>query len=393
MQAVRQAIGILAGCAAILSSHTAAAEPASGTTRFILDGNRVYAELDFLRPDGSVHRALAFVDMGAPDMTVNEALHEDLHLGADQPLAFKVGGLTVRVPASSVQQTHGRPQGLAGESVEATLPASVLQTYQVVIDYRARRLTLARPGVLKPVGVATPFRINEATGIISVDAIIDGSRYALTIDNGSAWTWLRQDAVRDWESRHPTWAHGVGAVGASNMMMVGDLEATGLLARVPTMAVGAVSLTSVDVLGPGPTTAFPFELFDWYSRKNARPVLGWLGGNVLKRYRLTIDYPHRELYWLAESPPDRHELDQVGVTLRRRGADYLIAAVARRNDCLSVPAARVGDKLLAVDGMALKDASWGAIFTALHGRPGERRTLTVERDGQVMRIAAAVTAF
>jgi hypothetical protein len=41
----------------------------TGTTNFVLNGNRIYAELHFVRPDGSVHKARVFVDMGSPSMT------------------------------------------------------------------------------------------------------------------------------------------------------------------------------------------------------------------------------------------------------------------------------------------------------------------------------------
>jgi hypothetical protein len=46
--------------------------------------------------------------------------------------------------------------------------------------------------VLKPPGVAVPIHINPKTGFIAVDAVIDGKRYAMPIDNGSAYTWIRQ---------------------------------------------------------------------------------------------------------------------------------------------------------------------------------------------------------
>ena len=55
--------------------------PASaGTTPFVFDGNRMYAELGFVRPDGSIHRALAFVDMGSSSMTLTESLFKELQL-------------------------------------------------------------------------------------------------------------------------------------------------------------------------------------------------------------------------------------------------------------------------------------------------------------------------
>jgi hypothetical protein len=46
----------------------------SGTTPFVFDGNRVYAELTFVRPDGTRRTALAFVDLGAVHYPVRSAI-------------------------------------------------------------------------------------------------------------------------------------------------------------------------------------------------------------------------------------------------------------------------------------------------------------------------------
>src|SRR5215469_12921797 len=61
----------------------------AGTTTFVFDGNRMYAELDFVRPDGSIHRALAFVDMGSPSLILTESLFKQLQLGQNRPLRFR----------------------------------------------------------------------------------------------------------------------------------------------------------------------------------------------------------------------------------------------------------------------------------------------------------------
>jgi len=58
-----------------------------------------------------------------------------------------------------------------------------------------------------------------------------------------------------------------------------------------------------------------------------------------------------------------------------------------------VDAVRVGDKLIQVDDVVLSSATRGAIFAALHGKPGEARMLVVERDGQQLTVPAKVTAF
>jgi hypothetical protein len=180
------------------------------------------------------------------------------------------------------------------------------------------------------------------------------------------------------------------------MMMSGDgAEANGILLRIPKMRVGAVQLANVGMLAAGPGKGFGGNstLFDWYATKNAVPVIGWLGANVLKGFRLTIDYPHRKLYWLKQASTDLHELDQVGITLQARAGEYFIAAIAQKNGKPTVEGVKVGDKLLQVEQLPLAHSNWGAIFSALHGDPGEVRRLVIDRAGEKVVVQATVTGF
>ena len=369
----------------------------AATTPFVLDGNRIYAKLSFVRPDGSVHQALAFVDMGSPSTILAGSLFKELQLDRNRPLTFRLAEMTVRVPAAQVSSDPSPPYSVGSNlEVEAVLPAGIMQNYEVVIDYRKQTLTFGRSGTLKPEGVPVPFRINKETGLIAVEALINGHTYPVTVDNGSAYTWLRQSTAKSWLAAHFDWERGVGAVGPSNMMMAGNgWESSGILLRIPEMMIGQVKLQDVGALapGPGPPVSGQLGLFDWYSTKNALPVIGWLGGNVLKRFRLTIDYPHRTMYWLAQAAPDFRDLDQVGLTLRAKGGDYIVAAVATKNGKPSVQNAQPGDKLLRIGGLETKHASWGAIYAALHGKPGEVRTLLLERNGTQVKVSAKVTDF
>ena len=369
----------------------------SGTTPFVLDGNRVYARLAFVRPDGSLHRALAFVDMGSPSTILTESLFKELQLDRNRPLTFHVGTISVRVPAAQVTSDPSPPHSVGSDlKVEAVLPAGVMQNYVVVIDYRKQTLTFAASGTLKPEGIPVPFHINKETGLIAVDVSINGHTYPITIDNGSAYTWVRQSTAKVWLAAHPDWERGVGAVGPSNMMMAGNgWESSGILLRIADMRIGSLSLKDVGALaaGPGPPVSGKLDLFDWYSTKNALPVIGWLGGNVLKRFRLTIDYPHRTMYWLTQSAPDSHHLDQVGLTLQAKGGDYIVASVATKAGKPTVPNAQPGDKLLRIDALETRHASWGAIYAALHGKPGEVRHLLLQRNGTQLNVPATVTAF
>jgi hypothetical protein len=375
----------------------AQASTLSGTAPFVLDGNRIYAELSFVRSDGSSHRALAFVDMGSPSTTVSTALFKELQLDLGKPLVFRVGAFSVSVPSSEVTIDPSKPRSPGGSlPVEATLPASVMQKYDVTLDYRRRTLTFAVPGTVKPKGVPVPFGINEKTGLIEVNAIVDGESYPVTIDNGSAFTWFRQDTVRTWLVAHPGWLRGVGAVGPSNMMMSGDgAEASGILARVPEIDVGTVALRQVGVLGAaaGKGMSENMDLFDWYSTKNVIPVIGWIGGNVLKAFRLTIDYRHRTIYFERQSAPDVSDFDQVGITLRREAGRYVVAGIAAKGGQPTVEGVELGDTLVRIDGYDTFGATMGRIYSLLHGRPGETRLLVLERGTNQLAVRASVTAF
>jgi hypothetical protein len=369
----------------------------SGTTSFILDGNRVYADLEFVLPDSSTHRAYAYVDMGSRTMQLSAPLYDSLGVGRGMPARFAIGGLTVSVPASQIER-GGRPTVRPNRpaQLEATIPAWVLQRYVVVIDYAQQTLTLGAPGSIVPCGTGTPIRVDTVTGLSVVDATINGTTYPVTIDNGSAYTWFRQDVVRQWLRAHPRWERGVGAVGAANMMLRGEEpERNGILVRVPDMRIGGLALAQVGALGVagGRGADSSLALMDWYSTKNVVPVLGWIGGNVLVQFRLTIDYPHRTMYWLREADPDTTDLHQIGLTLRTRAGGVYVAAVATKNGRPTVQGVEPGDQLISAGGHVLTSGTLGQIFASMHGEPGATRELVLERNGARYTVVATITAF
>lgn len=392
--------GILAlALASLLTSARCGAEAASvaGTATFLIDGNRIYAELGFVRPDGSLHPALAFVDMGSAAMTLRQPLFHELRLDRHRPLRFKVGNLLIDVPADevSLEPGAGSPMG-PRLRVEAVLPAGILQRYRLEIDYLRRTITLSQHQTQRPEGVPVPFRLDADTGLIAVPTSIDGSAYWITVDSGSAYTWVRARAAQLWLRSHSDWERGRGAVGPSNMMMSGDsTETAGTLLRVPAMSIGPLRLGSVGVLAAGEGHLLPdgTGLFDWYSQKNAVPVLGWIGGNVLQGFRLTIDYPSRISYWLRQKGSEPGVLEQVGITLQYKDHSFVIAGIATQSGRPTVGGILPRDRLIQVDQLDTATATWGQIYEALHGKAGQARRLVLERNGRRFAIEATVTAF
>ena len=114
---------------------------------------------------------------------------------------------------------------------------------------------------------------------------------------------------------------------------------------------------------------------------------------MLRGFRLTIDFPQQMTYWESESELDPHDLDQVGVTLEKRANGYFIAGIAEKDGKPSVDGVRMGDRLIQIDNVIVTEATRGAVFTALHGKPGALRMLVLERDGKRLRVPAKVSPF
>ena len=371
-----------------------AASSSAGTAPLFLDANRVYAELTFVLPDGTSRLAVAYVDLGSPSILISQALYKELQLDQKKPLTFKVGDKPVQVNTNAVTRDNWLPFTIGdNRKVEALLPAGVLQKYAVVIDYAKRELTLADSGALKPEGEPFACHVDEKTGLAAIEVSIDGHSYAIAIDVGSAYTWLSKASVQQWLATHPDWQRGLGAVGTANMRMDDDgIEAGGVLVRIPEIKLGSVALQDVGALAIGPSKS-NWDFIDWYSQKNAVPVIGWLGGNVLQDFRITIDYPNRMTYWQREKETDRHELDQVGLTLVHKEGEYFVGAVATQNGKPTVEGVQAGDKLVQIGPLHTSGVTSSEVLAALHGTPGEARVLVLEHDGKPFTIKAKVMAF
>jgi hypothetical protein len=387
-----------------------AAQPGVGTVPFIFDDNRVFAEVAFVRPDGTFRHALAFVDLGTPAPEITTALYHELQVNRGRPLRLRIGQLEIPIASSTVNVSAGEgrtgPNGRATMAVEAVLPGSVVKDYQVIFNFGARTLTLGRPGTFTPDGIAVPCRVNERTGLVSMNAVVAGRTYAVAVDPGSAYSWIRADVAREWTAAHPTWNRGTGAVGEANMQTrPGGAEARATILRVPEIDAGALRLRRIGMLGVA-AEAPPFPpvpggarvsgtFFDWYSEKAPERVIGWLGGNVLKGFQVTIDFPHERIYWKPQADLNPHDLDQVGLTLARRDgrAGYFVAGIATKDGVPTVHGVHVGDRLVQIGNLVVSGATRGALFNALHGSPGEVRTLVIDRNGRRVTVRTRITAF
>ncbi|MGJ0508795.1 MAG: hypothetical protein ACR652_17040 [Methylocystis sp.] len=258
-------------------------------------------------------------------------------------------------------------------------------------------IVVAEPGRLAPEGADAPIEIHPQTGLASVDIGVAGAPHAFVIDAGGGYCWMRGQTLAQWLAAAPDWRRAEGAVGPANDNMIDfAFERQGTVARLPEIAIGETALANVGVMGTGPLLgafgdALVGDLFwDNWQKSASRPVVGWLGANVLRHFRLTIDYANRMSYWRQQSAPDPHDLDQPGVTLVRRDGRYFIGGIVHPARGAPLEGARPGDELIAVDGLSAREGGKGAVLAALHGPPGQSRTLTLSGPGGDRRIEAPI---
>ncbi|MBE7202404.1 MAG: peptide-binding protein [Parafilimonas terrae] len=391
------------------STVLVAPQPATASTRIPLlyGSERPLVAVSFLRADGGERRVLAWLNTGAAEPVLSKALYRELGLPEGRDLRMRIGATAITVAGATVRDGPGDLDGqdlfallFAPRPVEAVLPASILSRFMVVIDPADRTLTLAAPGSLKPAGIPVPIRVDPASGIAVVEARTGEMVLPLVLDAGAPYTWLRSSAVAGVLRSHPEAYRADGAVGSSNLAMADlGLERSGTLVRLPDLSLGGLVLSGVGALGTGPVLGAAAEalvgevFWDVWERAAPVPVAGWLGGNVLADFKLTIDYAAGLSYWQRQRLGDLHDLDGIGVTLIRRGGDYVIGRVAERSGRRLVEGVEPGDQLVAVDGRALRETPPEWVWAALHGRVGTIRHLDLARGGRPFRIEATAVPF
>lgn len=280
---------------------------------------------------------------------------------------------------------HGNP--LRAELADLNLPAALLRRHRLVLDAPAGLVTFGEAGSGEPRGVRIPVGIHPGTGFVRTEITVDGSVQGVLLDSGPACSLVVDDVYRAWQARHPGWPAAAASVGPANM--------SGLAAeaRLPMLRLADLEWGPFTVSGVAVAWRSNAAFGDLVAPGATAPVVGALGGNVLRGFRVEVDYALSEV-WLeqgASLEPD--DTDMVGMVLTREhgeeglsGTAYRVAAAVT-----GLGGVRVGDRLVAVDGEPVAALTLAEVVSLLAGEPGATRPLTVEREGELVQVDAPVS--
>lgn len=295
----------------------AACAPAPGTTRpepprtvdqatvpLRVEGNRPYIDVAFRKADGATHTARFLVDSGGGGFLIVEPLARELGLALGETIDEEgeklarttsavnasVGGMPLELNAERIFVLIGKDNivpPVAPGHADGLFPGHVLSRYHVVFDYPRATFTIARPGVLTPRGAAMAMPVSAESGFPRTEIQIDGATHGMLLDTGASFTMVSDALLKAWGSAHPDWKRHPGAYGEAATLGGTTLETM----FVPRATWGGAALTDVGV-----TSQREGVFENWMSSMMTAPISGALAGNVLKRFRVELDYPNQKLY-------------------------------------------------------------------------------------------------
>lgn len=363
---------------------------------------RVLVTLDARTADGGARPVRALVDTGGGAMVVRRELAEVLDLATGASVGAGEGDLeTVEPPALGAagyeldtdglaayvvdEQDHGNP--LRAEQADVSLPAALLRRHHLVLDAPAGTVSFADAGSAEPLGVRIPVGVHPGTGFVRTEVSVDGQVHGVLLDSGPACSLVVDEVFRSWQGRHPDWPASAASAGPGNM--------SGLPAesRSPMLRVKALDWGPFTVADAAFCWRADAAFADLVTPGATAPVIGALGGNVLRGFRVEIDYARGEVWLEQGAALGPEDTDMVGVVLTRdveaeglAGTGYRVGAVVTGLDQV-----RVGDRLVAVEGEPVGARTLAEVVAALAGELGSSRPITLERDGELLQVDAPVT--
>lgn len=264
-----------------------------------------------------------------------------------------------------------------GVEADGLLPGRALMRWRVTFDYLKRRLAVDEGG--RPLRHAVDAPVHPESGFPRLEVTVGGETCGMLLDSGASHSMVSEDVLERWASRHPEWVVAAGAYGTANMGM-GAIEARLRMIRVPEVSIGPFTATNVSFVA---RRAGEFE--ENISRGTTGAVVGAIGGNLLARCRITVDYPAGKASFAPATGVDASDGAMVPLVL----ADAAGMGTATCSVVGALDGAWLGQHapkegafpgLLAVDGQDMTGLPLPAAISRLYGEAGTSKVFLLEGE-------------
>jgi hypothetical protein len=284
--------------------------------------------------------------------------------------SLDVGGLVLK---NQLFATFDLSDGIRFED----LPTLGLVGYElakqsvVVLDYDKNEITFIRPAAFRPPKGAESLPLKFRGHIPLVEAVLDGVTGEFQLDTGARPSLTLTRSFAD--------AHGLVEKYHARREAVGGPglggQSRGLLARPEELDLGRLAVH-------GPVALISSS---WRRNTAMSRIAGNIGGGLLKRFLVTLDYPQGTLYL----QPNRHfaepdVFDRSGLWVMRAsdGSAFEVADVIPDSPASKV-GLKVGERILKVDQTDASAFTVATLRERLEKEPGTKIDLDVQGEGDV----------
>ena len=268
-----------------------------------------------------------------------------------------------------------------GTDVHGILGYELFSRFVVQIDYETRSLTLMLPKRFKshrkyeelPITVqdtkpylVTTIKVNDSSRLQAKLLIDTGASHGLLLDP-------RSDTAIQVPSRNIASIIGRG--------LGGVIE--GKIGRIKSIRLGKYVLDQVVVNFPDPNS-----YSDTLKNDRTIPRHGSMGGEILSRFSVILDFPHEKMYLKKNSIfKNEFHYNISGLTIKAVGEflrEFEITNV-RDNTTANLADIQVGDKILTINSERTADLDLDKLDDLLNSKPGKKVIMEIERHGKRMK--------
>ena len=334
------------------------------------------------------------VDTGSMDSPFASELAGELGFsdpdGASQTATIALGdGVEVSIPASFVSFAGLWP--LTGRHVYGALGYPVLRNFVVEFDYEAGTLTLYDPREYHYRGAGQSF---PATLEMGYDPQIAGTLHVagtapiaarLTLDTGAGGTVISSPLVR----KHGLMTRVTRKVpNPPSKALVDGVDGAvfdTVTGRIDALTIGRASINA-------PLVALSNDRSGTFAMGDIGVNLG---GNILRRFKVIIDYPqHRVIFEPNSHLRDPFPADASGLVLTAEGSDFkrIVVHGVVANSPASESGVKEGDVITSIDGISSDQYALWQIQDLLR-QSGKEVSLTIERGGEKRTVTLKLRAL
>jgi predicted aspartyl protease len=259
---------------------------------------------------------------------------------------------------------------LAGRRVDGILGYDVIHRFVTTVDYSRQSVTFKTPAQAGEIssGIIVPFELRNNWIVVPV-RLNDAIAEEMILDTGASITTFSDERA------------AMLGLGADNARLTTMLLPIGRVAWQP------LRLRSVD-FGETYQENVASVIVSTNGGLFASPSgVSLLGGNVLRRFRVTINYPTRQIILEKNAAfvEDENEYTSVGIIPLLRAGRFYVSGVINGSPA-DDEGITSGDEIVALSGRPASEFSFGQMMETLRGAEGSTLPLTFRRGQRIIEL-------